>query len=154
MVIFFLCYNFFRFGGFMETSFKSRSFKFVYWIMLIFLVGDTLDTIYRSVVNGYLGEGTTFPGSDVLIQPTTTDMVVFLIIIIGVIYGIYLLYNLKKAGGYWVVGSNIVFIIYASIFGPIAEVGFSSVLPIIALYFAIYIILAICVPWFYSDKFE
>lgn len=154
MVIFFLCYNFFRFGGFMETSFKSRSFKFVYWIMLIFLVGDTLDTIYRSVVNGYLGEGTTFPGSDVLIQPTTTDMVVFLIIIIGVIYGIYLLYNLKKAGGYWVVGSNIVFIIYASIFGPIAEVGFSSVLPIIALYFAIYIILALCVPWFYSDKFE
>ena len=138
----------------METSFKSRSFKFVYWIMLILLVGDTLDTIYRSVVNGYLGEGTTFPGSDVLIQPTTTDMVVFLIIIIGVIYGIYLLYNLKKAGGYWVVGSNIVFIIYASIFGPIAEVGFSSVLPIIALYFAIYIILAICVPWFYSDKFE
>jgi hypothetical protein len=101
-----------------------------------------------------LGEGTTFPGSDVLIQPTTTDMVVFLIIIIGVIYGIYLLYNLKKAGGYWVVGSNIVFIIYASIFGPIAEVGFSSVLPIIALYFAIYIILALCVPWFYSDKFE
>ena len=154
MVIFFLCYNFFRFGGFMETSFKSRSFKFVYWIMLIFLVGDTLDTIYRSVVNGYLGEGTTFPGSDVLIQPTTTDMVVFLIIIIGVIYGIYLLYNLKKAGGYWVVGSNIVFIIYASIFGPIAEVGFSSVLPIIALYFAIYIILAICIPLFYSDKFE
>ena len=138
----------------MEQVFKTRSFKFVYWIMLIFLVGDTLDTIYRSVVNGYLGEGTTFPGSDVLIQPTTTDMVVFLIIIIGVIYGIYLLYNLKKAGGYWVVGSNIVFIIYASIFGPIAEVGFSSVLPIIALYFSIYIILAICVPWFYSEKFD
>ena len=36
----------------METSFKTRSFKFVYWIMLIFLVGDTLDTIYRSVVKG------------------------------------------------------------------------------------------------------
>ena len=137
----------------METSFKSRSFKFVYWIMLIFLVGDTLDTIYRTIT-GYLGEGTTFPGSDVLIQPTTPDMVVFLIIMIGVIYGIYLLYNLKKTGGYWVVGSNIVFIIYASIFGPIAEVGFSSVLPIIAPYFVIYIILAIGVPWFYSDKFE
>ena len=138
----------------METSFKSRSFKFVYWIMLIFLVGDTLDTIYRSVVNGYLGEGTTFPGSDVLIQPTTTDMVVFLIIIIGVIYGIYLLYNLKKAGGYWVVGSNIVFIIYASIFGPIAEIGFSTILPIMAIYFVVYIILAICVPRYYSETFE
>ena len=138
----------------MDTSFKTRSFKFVYWIMLIVLVGDTLDTIYRSVVKGYFGEGTTFPGSDVLIQPTTPDMVVFLIIMIGVIYGIYLLYNLKKAGGYWVVGSNIMFVIYASIFGPIAEVGFSSVLPIIALYFVIYIVLTIGVPWFYSDKFE
>jgi hypothetical protein len=137
----------------METSFKSRSFKFVYWIMLIFLVGDTLDTIYRTVT-GYFGEGTTFPGSDVLVQPTTTDMIVFLIIMIGVIYGIYLLYNLKKIGGYWIVGSNIVFIIYASIFGPIAEIGFSTVLPIIALYFSIYIILTICVPWFYSEKFE
>ena len=138
----------------METSFKTRSFKFVYWIMLIFLVGDTLDTIYRSVVKGYFGEGTTFPGSDVLIQPTTTDMIVFLIIIIGVIYGIYLLYNLKKVGGYWVVGSNIVFIIYASIFGPIAEVGFSTVFPIMALYFSVYVVLVICVPWYYSNKFE
>ena len=137
----------------MDTSFKTRSFKFVYWIMLIFLVGDTLDTIYRTVT-GFFGEGTTFPGSDIVVQPTSPDMVVFLIIMIGVIYGIYLLYNLKKVGGYWVVGSNIVFIIYASIFGPIAEVGFSAVFPIIALYFAIYIILAICVPWFYSEKFD
>ena len=138
----------------METSFKARSFKFVYWIMLIFLVGDTLDTIYRSVVKGYLGEGTTFPGSDVLFQTTTTDMIVFLVILIGLIYGIYLLYNLKKVGGYWVVGSNILFVIYASLFGPIAEVGFSSVLPIIAIYFTIYIILTIGVPWYYSEKFE
>ena len=138
----------------METNFKTRSFKIVYWIMLIFLIGDTLDSIYRSVVKGYFGEGTTFPGSDVLIQPTTTDMLVFLIIMIGVIYGIFLLYNLKKIGGYWVVGSNIVFTIYASIFGPIAEVGFSSVLPIIALYFTIYIVLTICFPWYYSEKFD
>jgi len=138
----------------MERSFKTRSFKFIYWIMLIFLVGDTVDTIYRSVVKGYLGEGTTFPGSDVLIQPTTTDMIVFLIIIIGVIYGIYLLYNLKKVGGYWVVGSNFVFTIYASIFGPIAEVGFSSVLPIIALYLTIYIVLTIFIPLYYSEKFD
>jgi len=138
----------------MQTSFKARSFKFVYWIMLIFLVGDTLDTIYSTVVEGYLGEGSAFPGSDVLFQANTTDIVVFLIILIGVIYGIYLLYNLKKVGGYWVVGSNILFVIYASIFGPIAEVGFSSVLPIIAIYFTIYIILTIGVPWYYSEKFE
>ncbi len=137
----------------METGFKARSFKFVYWIMLIFLVGDTIDSIYRTVT-GFLGEGTTFPGSDIVVNPTASDMVVFLIIMIGVIYGIYLLYNLKKAGGYWVVGSNIVFIIYASIFGPIAEVGFSTVLPIMALYFSIYVVLVIGVPWYYSDKFE
>ena len=137
----------------METGFKARSFKFVYWIMLIFLVGDTIDSIYRTVT-GFLGEGTTFPGSDIVVNPTGSDMVVFLIIMIGVIYGIYLLYNLKKIGGYWVVGSNIVFIIYASIFGPIAEVGFSTVLPIMALYFSIYVVLVIGVPWYYSDKFE
>ena len=138
----------------METGFKARSFKFVYWIMLILLVGDTLDTIYSTVVEGYLGEGSAFPGSDVLFQTTTTDMIVFLVILIGLIYGIYLLYNLKKVAGYWVVGSNILFVIYASIFGPIAEVGFSSVLPIIAIYFTIYIILTIGVPWYYSEKFE
>ncbi len=137
----------------MEIGFKERSFKFVYWIMLIFLAGDTIDSIYRTVT-GFLGEGTTFPGSDIVVNPTGSDMVVFLIIMIGVIYGIYLLYNLKKVGGYWVVGSNIVFIIYASIFGPIAEVGFSTVLPIIALYFSIYVVLVIVVPWYYSDKFE
>ena len=137
----------------METGFKARSFKFVYWIMLIFLAGDTIDTVYRTVT-GFLGEGTTFPGSDIVVNPTASDMVVFLIIMIGVIYGIYLLYNLKKIGGYWVVGSNIVFIIYASIFGPIAEVGFSTVLPIMALYFSIYVVLVIGVPWYYSDKFE
>ena len=137
----------------METGFKARSFKFVYWIMLIFLAGDTIDTVYRTVT-GFLGEGTTFPGSDIVVNPTASDMVVFLIIMIGVIYGIYLLYNLKKIGGYWVVGSNIVFIIYASIFGPIAEVGFSTVLPIMALYFSIYVVLVIVVPWYYSDKFE
>ena len=138
----------------MKTGFKERSFKFFYWIMIILLVGDTLDTIYSTFVEGYLGDGSAFPGSDVLFKATTTDMVVFLIILIGVIYGIYLLYNLKKVGGYWVLGSNILFVIYASIFGPIAEVGFSSVLPIIAIYFTIYIILTIGVPWYYSEKFE
>ena len=137
----------------METSFKSRSFKFVYWIMLIFLVGDTLDTIYRTVT-GFFGEGTTFPGSDIVVQPTATDMVVFLIIMIGVIYGIYLLYNLKKAGGYWFLGSSFLFLIYAKIFGPIAEVSISIILPMLILYFGIYIVMVICIPWYYSDKFE
>ena len=138
----------------MDRSFKSRSFKFVYWIMLITLGADTLDTIYRFVMIGYLGEGTTFPGVNEVIKPDTFDLVVFIIVQLGIIYGIYLLYKLKKLGGYWFLGSNIVFLVYASIFGPIAEIGiFNIILPII-LFFCLYIVLTILIPWFYSDKFE
>jgi len=137
----------------MNTSFKSRSFKFAYWIMLIFLAGDTLDTIYRTLT-GYLGEGTSFPGVETLIMPTSTDLIVFFVLQLGVIYGIYLLYNLKKIGGYWLMGSNIIFILYASTLGPIAQVGFSTMAPMILIYFCIYLILSIGIPRFYSDKFE
>lgn len=45
----------------METGFKERSFKLIYWIMLIFLAGDTIDTIYRTVT-GFLEMARTFPG--------------------------------------------------------------------------------------------
>ncbi len=138
----------------MDRSFKSRSFKFVYWIMLIALGADTLDTIYRFVMIGYLGEGTTFPGVNEVIKPDTFDLIVFIIVQLGIIYGIYLLYKLKKLGGYCFLGSNIVFLVYASIFGPIAEIGiFNIILPII-LFFCLYIVLTILIPWFYSDKFE
>ena len=137
----------------MDTGFKERTFKFAYWIMLIFLVGDTIDTIYRTV-SGYLGEGSSIPGVDLLFKPTTTDMIIFVIVQIGVIYGIYLLYKLQKVGGYWFLGSNILFLIYASIFGPIAEIGFSKIFPMFILYFGIYIILVLVIPNFYSKKFE
>ena len=137
----------------MDTNFKSRSFKFAYWIMLIFLVGDTLDTFYRTIT-GYFGEGTSFPGVDLVIQPTTLDIIVFLILQCGAIYGLYLLYNLKKIGGYWFIVSNLLFLIYAKTFGPISEVSITIILPMLILYFAIYIILAIGIPRVYSDKFE
>ena len=138
----------------MNSSFKTSSFKIVYWIMLILLVGDTLDTIYRFIIIGYLGEGTNFPGVNAAIKPTTTDLVIFVIVQIGIIYGIYLLYKLKKLGGYLFLGSNIIFLIYASIFGPIAEIGISNILLPIILFFCLYIVLAIVVPWFYSEKFK
>ena len=100
--------------------------------MIIILVGDTIDTIYRFILIGYLGDGTTFPGVNSVIKPSTTDLIVFLIIQIGIIYGIYLLYNLKRVGGYWFIVSQILFLIYASILGPIAEIGISNILmPII-----------------------
>ena len=137
----------------MEKSLKEKSFKIIYWIMLIFLIGDTVDTIYRSV-NGYLSGGSSFPGVDFVFSPTTTDMLFFSLSQLGVIYGIYLLYNLKKSGGYWFLISNLLFLIYASLIGPIAEIGIIAILPMIALYFGIYIVLVICVPLYYSDKFE
>ncbi len=137
----------------MKKNFKERSFNFSYWIMLIFLVGDTIDTIYRSV-SGYLGEGSFIPGTDVLFKPTTTDMIFFVFFQIGVIYGIYLLYKLKKSGGYWFLGSNILFLIYASLLGPIAQIGFLTILPMFLLYFGIYIILVLGIPIYYSNKFE
>ena len=137
----------------MDTNFKSRSFKFAYWIMLIFLVGDTLDTFYRTIT-GYFGEGTSFPGVDLVIQPTTLDIFVFIIFQCGAIYGLYLLYNLKKNGGYWFIASNLLFLIYAKTIGPIAEVSISIVLPMLILYFGIYVVLAICIPLFYYYKFN
>ena len=138
----------------MNDSFKSKSFKFIFCIMIIILVGDTIDTIYRFILIGYLGDGTTFPGVNSVIKPSTTDLIVFLIIQIGIIYGIYLLYNLKRVGGYWFIVSQILFLIYASILGPIADIGISNILMPIILFFILYIILTIFIPWFYSDKFE
>ena len=138
----------------MNTDIKTRSFKFVFWIMLILLSGDTIDTIYRFIIIGYLGEGTTFPGVDSIIKPNTIDLIIFLLVQIGIFYGIYLLYQLKKIGGYWFLGSNFIFLIYASILGPIAEIGILNILMPIILYFCLYIILSICIPWLYSDKFN
>ena len=83
----------------MESSFKLRSFSFVYWVMLIFLVGDTLDTAYRFIVIGYFGNGATFPGAGGSIKPDTIDLVVFLLTQVGIVGGVCLLYNMKRIGG-------------------------------------------------------
>ena len=135
-------------------SLKLRLFKFIYWIMLILLSGDSIDTIYRFIFIGYLGEGASFPGFDEVIKPNTIDLIIFLIVQIGIIYGIFLLYKMKKFGGYLFLGSNILFLIYASIFGPISVIGISNIFLPIILYFCLYIILAILIPWFYSEKFD
>ena len=68
----------------MSASFKEKSFKLVYWVMIILLTGDTIDTIYRFVIIGYFGEGASFPGVDSFIKPTSIDLVIFLIFKIGI----------------------------------------------------------------------
>ena len=121
---------------------------------MLLLFGDTLDTVYRFVFVGYLGEGSTFPGVDSVIKPTSVDLVFFLLSRVFIIYGIYLLYNLKKIGGYWFLGSQLFFLIYSSLFGPVAEIGFLNIFLPIALFFCLYFVLTIAVPWFYSEKFN
>ena len=69
----------------MSEGFKENSFKLVYWVMIILLAGDTIDTIYRFVIIGYFGEGASFPGVDSFIKPTTIDLIVFIIFEIGII---------------------------------------------------------------------
>ena len=138
----------------MENSLKNRSFKIIYWLMLILLTGDTIDTIYRFIIIGYLGEGTTFPGIDSIIKPNFIDLIVFTIFQILIIYGIFLLYQMKKFGGYLFIGSQLAFLFYASIFGPIAEIGITNILLPITIFFCLYLLLVIIVPWFYSDEFH
>ena len=62
--------------------------------------------------------------------------------------------NAKKIGGYYFMFSQVLFLIYASIFGPISEIGISNILMPIILFFILYIILSILVPLLYSDKFK
>lgn len=122
--------------------------------MLFFLVGDTLDTFYRFVVIGYFGEGATFPGTGSAIKPDTVDLFVFCIVQIAIMIGIYNLYKLKRLGGYCFLGSNLIYLIYASLFGPISEIGISNIFLPIFFYFSLYVFFAICVPWFYSENFK
>ena len=138
----------------MEKNLKEKFFKIVYWAVLLLLVGDTVDTIYRFCFVGYLGSGSTFPGIDSVIKPTTLDLVVFILAQFFIIYGIYLLYNLKKIGGYWFLASQLLFLIYASFFGPIAVIGVVNILLPVMLFFLLYFVLVIVFPWYYSEKFN
>ena len=132
---------------------RLRSFGFVYWTMLLFLVGDTLDTACR-FISSYLGVGPSFSGVNFIIQPTSVDLFFFIFAQLGVVYGIYLLYKLKRVGGYWFLGSQIFFLLYTSVFGPISKIGISSILFPLILFFCVYIILVVFVPLYYSDKFK
>ena len=137
----------------MSQNLSSRSFNFVYWVMLFFLIGDTLDTVYR-FLTGYFVGGSSFPGVNVVIQPTALDLIVFLLVQIFVLYGIYLLYKLRRVGGFWFMGAQLFFLIYTSFFGPISKIGLSTVLLPVTLFMCVYVVLVIFVPFYYSEKFK
>ena len=136
----------------METSFKSRSFLFVFWIIIILILVDLFDTFNRVVVSYFTTGAVSLPGGSV-VEISGIILVLVVPLIIAVLYGTYLLYKRKKVGGYWVLGANFLFFISGFIVGPFAEHA-SEVLLFSIIYFIIMIVVVIGVPRFYSDKFE
>ena len=141
----------------METSFKSRAFPFIFWIMIIVLLVDTYDTFSREVIGYFKGS---IPLGDINIEPSTLGLFVSVIQIILVLYGIYLLFKKKKVGGYWVVGVNFVavgvnFVLFflGFIAGP-SSGYFSQLFLFIFIYFIVLCLVAIGIPRFYSEKFD
>ena len=141
----------------METSFKSRAFPFIFWIMIIVLLVDTYDTFSREVIGYFKGS---IPLGDINIEPSTLGLFVSVIQIILVLYGIYLLFKKKKVGGYWVVGVNFVavgvnLVLFFLGFIPGPSSGyFSQLFLFIFIYFIVLCLVAIGIPRFYSEKFD
>ena len=141
----------------METSFKSRAFPFVFWIMIIVLLLDTYDTFSREVIGYFKGS---IPLGDINIEPSTLGLFVSVIQIILVLYGIYLLFKKKKVGGYWVVGVNFVavcvtFVAFFLGFTVGPPSGYiSQLLLFISIWFIVLCLVAIGIPRFYSEKFD
>ena len=141
----------------MDTSFKSRAFPFVFWIMIIALLWDTYDTFSREVIGYFKGS---IPLGDINIEPDTFGLFVSVIQIILVLYGIYLLFKKKKVGGYWVVGVNFVAVVvtFVAFFlgftaGPPPEY-ISQLLLLTSIWFAVLCLVAIGIPRLYSEKFD
>ncbi len=141
----------------METSFKSRAFPFIFWIMIIVLLVDTYDTFSREVIGYFKGS---IPLGDINIEPSTLGLFVSVIQIILVLYGIYLLFKKKKVGGYWVVGVNFVavcvtFVVFFLGFtaGPPLEY-LSQLFLFISIWFIVLCLIAIGIPRLYSEKFD
>ena len=142
----------------METSFKSRAFPFVFWIMIIVLLLDTYDTFSREII-GYFKGSIPLTG-DINIEPDTFGLLVSVIQIILVLYGIYLLYKKRKVGGYWVVGVNFVavcvtFIAFFLGFTAGPPSGYvSQLFLLISIWFIVLCLVAIGIPRLYSEKFD
>ena len=141
----------------MDTSFKSRAFPFVFWIMIIVLLLDTYDTFSREVIGYFKGS---IPLGDINIEPDTFGLFVSVIQIILVLYGIYLLFKKKKVGGYWVVGVNFVAVVVNFVLfflgltaGPSPEY-FSQLFLFISIWLIVLCLVAIGIPRFYSEKFD
>ena len=94
------------------------------------------------------------PVGDFNVQLSTLDFIVGIVFQLAIAYTIYMLYSMKRSGGYYLVGLNILFVIYGFVIGPFSTVPTGEVLPLIAGFMVFYIILVIGIPYLYSDKYE
>ena len=50
--------------------------------------------------------------------------------------------------------TNVIFLIYGFAFGPFTSVPMGEILPLTLVFFAVYFVLVIGIPYYYSDKYE
>ena len=99
---------------------KERLFKPLHWIMLILISLDFIDTSYRITYGYFSGQGVQPPVGDFNVQLSTLDFIVSIVFQLAIAYTIYMLYSMKRSGGYYLVGLNILFVIYGFVIGPFA----------------------------------
>ena len=93
-------------------------------------------------------------GFDINIQLSTVDFLVFIIAQLILAYCIYQLFKLKRSGGYIFMITNVVFLFYGFVFGPFKSIPMGEILPPTLGFFAVYFVLVIGIPYYYSDKYE
>ena len=114
---------------------KEKLFKPIYWIMLILLSIDFIDTNIR-IIGGHLsGSGIEFPGFEFNIQLSSVDFIIFIIAQLILAYCIYQLFKLKRSGGYIFMITNVVFLIYGFALGPFTSVPMGEILPLTLVFF-------------------
>ena len=133
---------------------KDKLFKPLHWLMLILISLDFIDTTYRITYGYFSGQGVQPPIGDFNVQVSTIDLIISFIFQVAIGYAIYMLFNLKRVGGYYLVGLNILFAIYGFVLGPFSALPIGEILPLIAGFMVFYIILVIGIPYLYSDKYE
>jgi len=122
--------------------------------MLILLSIDFIDTNIR-IIGGHLsGSGIEFPGFEFNIQLSSVDFIIFIIAQLILAFCIYQLFKLKRKGGYIFMITNVIFLIYGFAFGPFSTLPIGEILPLTLGFFAVYFVLVIGIPYYYSEKYE
>ena len=100
------------------------------------------------------GSGIEFPGFEFNIQLSSVDFIIFIIAQLILAYCICQLFKLKRSGGYIFMITNVAFLIYGFALCPFTSVPMGEILPLTLVFFAVYFVLVIGIPYYYSDKYE